>query len=157
MNVSPWLLFHATQVVRTLDEAIEEIRRAKVEGPVYLCGPIHGCSDEECQGWRSKAEAALPNCVNPILWDFRGKEAEHVSEIVLRDLAEVSRAGALLVNAGRPGWGTAMEVHEAWQQDKLIVAFTGDQTPGPRRTEIYCPSCGARNFKAEGALNPEAL
>jgi len=28
---------------------------------VYLCGPINGCTDEECKNWRETVKAQLPD------------------------------------------------------------------------------------------------
>jgi hypothetical protein len=96
--------------------------------PVYLGGPIHGLSDDECRGWRDLAtdrlNAAGLEVINPILWDFRGKEDFYAPSIVKMDLGHIHRAGALLVNASKPGWGTAMEIRVGYEWHKAICAFT---------------------------------
>lgn len=92
---------------------------------VYLCGPIHGCTDEEARGWRDEAKRGLGGVtfVDPMDRDFRGNEEDNVHLIVNGDKAEIASCDVLLVNAERPSWGTAMEIHEAWQSSKLVVAF----------------------------------
>lgn len=123
MSVSPWLTYHATKVVPTLKEALVLVKDF-AKYPVYLGGPIHGLSDAECSEWRNAATAALPGrTIDPILWDFRGKEDAHVCDIVERDLAAIRTAGMLLVNGEKPGWGTAMEIRFAWGLKKPIIVF----------------------------------
>lgn len=35
---------------------------------VYLCGPINGCTDAECNDWRSYAKAHLPDTLDADAW-----------------------------------------------------------------------------------------
>lgn len=94
---------------------------------VYLCGPINGKSDAECNDWRSKARHLLGGSfvvVDPMARDFRGKEDMNVEQIVLGDIADIDAADFLLVRADSPSWGTAMEVRHAFVTGKKIVAFT---------------------------------
>jgi nucleoside 2-deoxyribosyltransferase len=100
---------------------------------VYLAGPINGCTDEEATGWRTEATARLSGAwsvLDPMTRDYRGHEAESVDAIVVGDLRDIAAADALLVNATRPSWGTAMELVYAHQQGKRIVAF-GAARPSP--------------------------
>ena len=43
---------------------------------VYLCGPIAGCTDEECMDWRENAKTILHNAnistLDPMRRDYRG-------------------------------------------------------------------------------------
>lgn len=97
---------------------------------VYLCGPINGKTDEECNGWRSRAKELLGDAVrvlDPMDRDFRGKEDLNVGEIVLGDLRDISKSDIILVNSESPSWGTAMEVREAFVSDKTVVAFMASQ------------------------------
>lgn len=92
-----------------------------VPSAVYLCGPINGCTDEECKDWRAAAKAALPKTVDPMRRDYRGREDECVQEIVVSDKADIDGCRALLVNYDRPSVGTSMEVLYAWERGKKVV------------------------------------
>lgn len=101
---------------------------------VYLAGPIFGCSDDEAGSWRRQATEALsPYCdvVDPMRRDFRGSELENERLIVLGDKGDIKHSDAVLVNALRPTWGTAMEVFYAADLGKKVVAFVGHQRPSP--------------------------
>lgn len=109
---------------------------------VYLCGPINGCSDDEAMSWRKRAAALLlfaPGCevVDPMRRDFRGQEEGRETEIVTSDKADIDASDAVLVNAERASWGTAMEVFYAHGQGKRVVAFVGRQRPSPWLT-FHC-------------------
>lgn len=88
---------------------------------VYLCGPINGCTDEECQDWRESAKKRFPNSIDPMRRDYRGRESTHVDEIVELDKVDVDECDALLVNHPKPSVGTSMEVFYAWTLGKYIV------------------------------------
>lgn len=103
---------------------------------VYLCGPINGCSDDEAMSWRQRATALLlfapgVEVLDPMRKDFRGVEAGNEALIVEGDKQDILSADAVLVNGGRPTWGTAMEVLYAHQFGKRVVAFIGKQRPSP--------------------------
>jgi hypothetical protein len=94
---------------------------------LYLCGPINGCTDEECIDWREAAKKRFPNSIDPMRRDYRGRESfsgresTHVDEIVELDKVDVEEADALLVNHPNPSVGTSMEVFFAWTFGKYIV------------------------------------
>jgi hypothetical protein len=88
---------------------------------VYLCGPINGCTDEECRDWREYVKERLPNTLDPMRRDYRGKEAESVRDIVELDKIDVARCDALIVNYEKPSVGTSMEMIWAWERGKFIV------------------------------------
>lgn len=97
---------------------------------IYLAGPINGCSDEQANEWRARATTFLGgmgiDVVDPMTRDYRGQEAANVTAIVNGDLVDIASADALLVNAERPSWGTAMEVAIARRQmRKTVFAFVG--------------------------------
>jgi nucleoside 2-deoxyribosyltransferase len=95
---------------------------------LYLCGAINGCTDAEANDWRQEAAAMLGasyRVYNPMVRDYRGREEEAAHEIVRGDLHEIDQCRAVLVNATRPSWGTAMECFYAFEQGKTVVAFTG--------------------------------
>lgn len=41
---------------------------------VYLCGPINGCTDDQCKNWREAAKQVLSDTVDPMRRDYRGRE-----------------------------------------------------------------------------------
>lgn len=101
---------------------------------LYLCGGINGLSDEQCNDWRNGSKAALEDLyeiLDPMRRDYRGVEAANVDEIVQGDLLDIDVSTALLVNATRPSWGTAMEVFYACYQGKYIVAVCPFSCPSP--------------------------
>lgn len=94
---------------------------------VYLCGPINGCTDEVCKDWRSMVKAALPDTLDPMDRDYRGRELEPgvAKVIVENDKADIDKCDALLVNYVKPSVGTSMEILYAWERKKLIVLLCG--------------------------------
>lgn len=90
---------------------------------IYLCGPINGCSDEECKDWREYVKAAVGHtiCIDPMRRDYRGREAEAFREIVELDKIDVARSSVILVNYDKPSVGTSMEVLFAWQIGKPVI------------------------------------
>jgi nucleoside 2-deoxyribosyltransferase len=88
---------------------------------VYLCGPINGRSDDDCKTWREAAKAVLPDTLDPMRRDYRGKESEAWREIVELDKIDVASCDALLVYFDRPSVGTSMEMLYAWERGKRIV------------------------------------
>lgn len=89
---------------------------------VYLCGPINGCTDAECNDWRAFAKGRLPDTVDPMKRDYRGKEAESYREIVELDKIDVRNCDVILANCPKPSVGTSMEILLAWQLGKVVVA-----------------------------------
>lgn len=82
--------------------------------PIYLCGPINGCTDSECIGWRKLATellAPLP-VFDPMRRDYRGIEnvAANAAKIVDQDKEDIDASAALLVMYSKPSVGTAMEI-----------------------------------------------
>lgn len=120
--ISPWLLYHCYSVRGSLEQAVGDIDSSDT---VYLAGPINGCSDQQAIGWRAEAKRLLP-CVlvlDPMDRDYRGRESDCAAEIIHGDKQSIAACTALLVNANRPSWGTAMEIMFAYQLCKRIVAF----------------------------------
>lgn len=116
---------------------------------VYLCGGINGLSDSDCKNWRETAKSLLlADTLDPMRRDYRGREDDCVDEIVDSDIEDISACSAVLVNASRPSWGTAMELVYAKQAGKPIVAFGVDSRVSPwlrrhstvivERLEIAC-------------------
>jgi nucleoside 2-deoxyribosyltransferase len=98
---------------------------------VYLCGPINGRSDDDCRVWREAAKSALPDTLDPMRRDYRGREAEAeaVDEIVELDKIDVCACDALLVYFDRPSVGTSMEMLFAWERGKLVVLVDRSSAP----------------------------
>ena len=90
---------------------------------VYLCGPINGCTDEECTNWRQEMKEHYPSAIDPMKRDYRGKEAESYREIVDLDKRDVRNADIILVNYVKPSVGTSMEVLFAWTIGKPVVVW----------------------------------
>lgn len=89
---------------------------------IYLCGPINGCTDEECRDWRSYVtEAWGGRCIDPMVRDYRGREEEAYREIVELDKIDVAEADIILVNYDKPSVGTSMEILYAWERGKRII------------------------------------
>lgn len=89
---------------------------------LYLCGPINGCTDEECRDWRAYVTAAWGGrSIDPMLRDYRGREAEAFREIVELDKIDVTEADIILVNYDKPSVGTSMEVLYAWERGKRVI------------------------------------
>lgn len=88
---------------------------------VYLCGPINGCTDEECKDWREAVKARLPDTLDPMRRDYRGVEDQKFEEIVEGDIEDIRGSDVLLVNCSGPSWGTAMEIFFAHQLDKPVL------------------------------------
>lgn len=82
--------------------------------PIYLCGPINGCTDAECTGWRKLAtDLLLPLPVHdPMRRDYRGIEnlCGNAAKIVEQDKEDIDASAALLVMYTKPSVGTAMEI-----------------------------------------------
>jgi hypothetical protein len=101
---------------------------------IYLAGPINGCSDEEACGWRRDAKELLgPEYLvkDPMVRDYRGKEANNYTELVNADLKYIALSYIILVNATRPSWGTAMEMAYAHMMHKLIVVVAPEGPISP--------------------------
>jgi len=102
---------------------------------IYLSGAIYGTTDKE-QEWRSIATIELQDLyeiLNPLDRDFRGTRFDVVNstKIVKEDMAEVDHSNVVLVNAEKPGWGTAMEVFYAHMKGKPVLFFTSNDNPSP--------------------------
>ena len=112
---------------------------------VYLAGPIHGRSDEECKGWRDAAAETLRlfghQVLDPMSRDYRGREEENADELVAQDKEEIEICDTILVNANEPSWGTAMEILYAISFGKQVIAFSDAKTISPwlrmHTTAIY--------------------
>lgn len=107
--------------MRKLPRVREAKRGTKEFMKVYLCGPINGCTDEECKDWREAAKKRLPDTVDPMARDYRGREDECTKEIVEGDKSDIDACDVLLVNHPKPSVGTAMEILYAWERGKRVI------------------------------------
>jgi nucleoside 2-deoxyribosyltransferase len=103
---------------------------------VYLCGSINGKTDAECRAWRDAAAELLRNLghepVDPMVRDYRGREAQNAHDIVDGDLADIRSCDAVIVKADAPSWGTAMEVLYAAREARVpVVAYGAPENPSP--------------------------
>jgi hypothetical protein len=97
---------------------------------IYLCGPINGCTDEECRDWREHVKTIWTGeTLDPMRRDYRGKEEESVTEIVTLDKVDMAQSDALLVSYSKPSVGTSMEILWAFERGKLIVIVAAAGTP----------------------------
>lgn len=97
---------------------------------IYLCGPINGCTDDECKDWREYVKSKTPHysILDPMRRDYRGKEDESVDQIVELDKIDVTNSDIILVNYDRPSVGTSMEVLYAFERGKFVVVVAKDGT-----------------------------
>lgn len=94
---------------------------------IYLCGPINGCTDAECNDWRTEAKKHFKETIDPMRRDYRGREAECLNEIVELDKDDVIECDAVLANCPKPSVGTSMEVFFAWMEGKHVVSIVPDK------------------------------
>ena len=106
---------------------------------VYLCGPINGCTDEECTDWRELCKGLLytfSETIDPMRRDYRGREGDFSREIVSLDKVDVAQCDVILASCPKPSVGTSMEILLGWQQGKLVVVVVPDgATINPWLTE----------------------
>ena len=96
---------------------------------IYLCGPINGCTDEECKDWRELIKSKWSGkTLDPMRRDYRGKEDESVNEIVEFDKIDVMNSDIILVNYDKPSVGTSMEMLYAFERGKFVVVVAKDGT-----------------------------
>lgn len=96
---------------------------------VFLSGPIRGMSRDEALSWRRKAAELLSPHFETI-HALRGREEKETfadpKAAVIRDLDDIRRADALIVNdtfATASMIGTAMEVFYAFENKKPVIVF----------------------------------
>lgn len=100
--------------------------------PIYLCGPIHGRSDEACNLWRQRATQLWQGEVlDPMRRDARHrmKEPGVAAEIVEADKNDIDNCSGLLVFFDNPSVGTSMEILYAWQKGLPIVVINDSGLP----------------------------
>jgi hypothetical protein len=97
---------------------------------VYLAGPINGCTDGQCNDWRTLAKHELKcDTLDPMRRDYRGRELEPgiAAEIVRGDEQDIAASSIVLANCPKPSWGTAMELRMAKSElAKVVVIVVPD-------------------------------
>lgn len=91
----------------------------------YLCGPINGTTDRQANAWRNVWKRAVgpENCLDPMDRDYRGEEDDNVEAIVEGDLEDITKADIVIAHCWQESWGTAMEIYEAANQGKTVIAI----------------------------------
>ena len=92
---------------------------------VYLCGPINGRSDDDCKTWREYAKTRLPDTLDPLRRDYRGRELEEglADKIVTDDEDDIAASDVVLAYFDKPSVGTAMEIRMAKKELKKRVVL----------------------------------
>ncbi len=119
---------------------------------IYLCGPINGCTDEECTTWREHVKTLWGGrTLDPMRRDYRGKEHGSVNEIVELDKVDVMNSDVVLVNYDKPSVGTSMEVLYAWERGKIVVVVSKYGREGLSPWLLYHSHAISTSF--EGAVH----
>jgi nucleoside 2-deoxyribosyltransferase len=96
---------------------------------IYLCGPINGCTDEECKDWREYVKGLWSGpTLDPMRRDYRGIEDQAVKDIVEFDKIDVMNSDVILVSYDKPSVGTSMEIMYAFERGKLVVVVAKEGT-----------------------------
>lgn len=90
---------------------------------IYLCGPIMDRTDEECVAWRQRAaDMLVPHtCLDPMRRDYRDEDPGIINEIVHLDKMDIDMSDIVLAYFDQPSVGSSMEIHYAWDRNKIIV------------------------------------
>lgn len=104
----------------------------------YLCGPINGCTDAECNDWRSEVKKHFPKAIDPMRRDYRGQEDDFVAEIVEGDKFDILDSDYMIANCPKPSVGTSMEIFYAWQKKIGVVAIVPDITTASPWLKYHC-------------------
>ena len=109
------------------------------KGPIYLCGPINGRSDEDCSGWRTKAKALLADfdILDPMRRDYRNIESIAAHQIIEHDKDDIDSSEGMLVYFDSPSFGTAMEIFYAYGQGLRVVAVNASGAPHSPWVEVH--------------------
>lgn len=102
-----------------------------VKRVTYLAGPIFLCSDSEAKDWRAQASATLKAVRDPMVRDYRGREAEAYVDIVDRDKEDIDACSHVLAVCPKPSVGTSMEILYAWERNKTVVLVVPDGAVSP--------------------------
>lgn len=122
-----------------LQDAIQFVLDPEHQKPaVYLCGPINGCNDQECNNWRAEVKKHFSNTIDPMRRDYRGREAESVNEIVELDIQDIRNSDIILANCPKPSVGTSMEIFFAHSIGKTVIAVVPDKSKASPWLTYHC-------------------
>ena len=99
---------------------------------VYLCGPINGRSDDDAKSWREYVKSKLPDTLDPMRRDYRGRELEPgIADIIVAgDVEDIQVCDVLLVYYDKPSVGTSMEIRMAAKEmGKRVVLVDKSNAP----------------------------
>lgn len=94
---------------------------------LYLSGPMAGCTDEECHGWRDEVKKYFPCSLDPTRRDYRNKDVSKLyREIVELDKMDIRNSDVLLVNYFKPSVGTSMEILYSSEKEKPVIIWCNE-------------------------------
>jgi nucleoside 2-deoxyribosyltransferase len=93
---------------------------------VYLAGPIGGCTDDQCNDWRSSVMEQMGEdytFLNPMDRDYRDRYIDPLiaPEVVELDKRDIRNSDVVFANITKDSAGTSMELLYSWERDKVIV------------------------------------
>ena len=123
--------------------------------PVYLAGPINGCTDGEAKDWRALASTLLDgNVSDPMARDYRGLEALNIGAIVEGDKDDIDRCRAVLAYCPTPSVGTAMEVYLSWAAGITVIVVVPEGRPVSPWLTYHATAVVATLDEAAALLRP---
>lgn len=97
---------------------------------IYLAGAIEWQDNEYTTAWRKEAsllaESRGLGVVDPTYFDGAANGLT-ASEVVIRDRYLLRQSDAILADGRKPGWGTAMEILDAYQLGMLVVVWGAER------------------------------
>jgi nucleoside 2-deoxyribosyltransferase len=97
---------------------------------VYLCGAIDFVSEKETSNWRNEATKKLNDLGIYVYDPCFASTIHNTLTIVREDLSRIKKSDVLLVNFSNENvnaCGTSMEIRQAYEWGKHIVAFVGER------------------------------
>lgn len=119
---------------------------------VYLCGPINGCTDEECINWRQTASESLVKAgieiLDPTVRDYRNcvLTKKEIHEVIQKDILDIEQSDLILANIPKISVGTSMEL---WVANQMLHKPTVVVWPYTTSVPIwlhYCSTFLARSL-----------
>lgn len=97
---------------------------------IYLAGAIEWQDNAYTTEWRQEAgrlsRARGLDVIDPTYFDG-ASDGLTASEVVIRDRYLLRQADAILADGRKPGWGTAMEILDAYQLGMLVVVWGAER------------------------------
>ena len=109
---------------------------------IYLSGPMADKTYDEATEWRNSFKALLSALIAEKLsvdmvkyldpcdrwYESYSEISKHSRSIVSIDKFEYRSADIVVVNCAEKGWGTPMEMFDAYEHyDKIVLSYVGDQ------------------------------